>query len=242
MENSPKGGCLMPVYALGNTPELFPPAEGADPSGLVAVGGDLSPRRLLAGYRQGIFPWYEQGVPILWHSPDPRFVLDLERFHLPGSLKKVIRRDIYQVRYDTDFEGVMRGCATARRPGQRGTWITDEMIEGYVELHRLGHAHSAESWSSGILVGGLYGVALGSIFFGESMFARAADASKVAFAVLVEQLKSWGFTLVDCQMETEHLARFGAESWTRSRFLETLQGCLKSRTEITDRQGPWTFG
>lgn len=226
----------MPIFLLNDDEEAFPPPALADPSGILAVGGDLSPRRLIAAYARGIFPWYSDGQPILWHSPDPRFVLEPSKLHVPKSLRKAIRQGRFDFRLDTAFEQVITRCAEVRRPGQRGTWITDDMHDAYVELHRLGFAHSAESWAEGQLVGGLYGVSLGSVFFGESMFALAPDASKAAFAQLVERLVAWGFTLIDCQQETEHLARFGAEAWPRPRFLEALEEGLKHPT----RRGPWT--
>jgi leucyl/phenylalanyl-tRNA--protein transferase len=224
------------VFLLGQDPEAFPPPERADRSGLLAVGGDLSPARLLAGYRRGIFPWYSEGQPILWHSPNPRFVLLPGQLHVPRSLEKVLRRRTYDVRADTAFPEVLSACAVAPRPGQDGTWITDAMRAAYVELSRLGYAHCAEAWQGEELVGGLYGVSLGSAFFGESMFALAPDASKLAFVTLVEKVAGWGFTLVDCQVETEHLARFGAEHVPRRRFLEALQDALARPTRI----GPWT--
>jgi leucyl/phenylalanyl-tRNA--protein transferase len=227
----------VPVYRLGPDPTLFPPADGADENGLVAVGGDLSPRRLLSGYAQGIFPWYSEGLPILWHSPDPRFVLEPAALHVPKSLRKQQKRGTYEVRLDTAFAAVIDACAGARRPGQRGTWITDDMRAAYIELHRLGFAHSAESWKDGELVGGLYGVGLGSVYFGESMFSRAPDASKVAFVTLVEQLVRWGVSLIDCQQETAHLARFGATPWPRPKFLAAVTAGLAAPT----RQGKWTI-
>jgi leucyl/phenylalanyl-tRNA--protein transferase len=226
----------LPVFLLGPDPEGFPPAERADRTGLLAVGGDLSPARLLAAYRRGIFPWSSEGQPILWHSPHPRFVLEPRDFHLPRSLGKVLKRKTFEVRFDSAFAEVIGACAETPRPGQSGTWITDEMREAYVELHRMGYAHSAESWQEGKLVGGLYGISLGSAFFGESMFAHAPDASKVAFAELVQRFQAWGFTLIDCQQESAHLARFGAAPWPRSRFLEALRIALAQPT----RRGPWT--
>lgn len=228
----------MAVYRLGEDPELFPPPGEADESGLLAVGGDLSPRRLLSAYAQGIFPWYSEGQPLLWHSPDPRFVLLPDALHVAGSLKKTLKRGPYEVRLDTAFAQVIDACARTPRPGQEGTWITREMKEAYVALHRLGFAHSAEAWRGSELVGGLYGVSLGSAFFGESMFAHAPDASKVAFATLVEWLKGRGFTLVDCQVYTDHLARFGAELWPRPRFLAALAHALEAPT----LRGKWSLG
>lgn len=236
----------MPIYKLGKNPELFPPPDMADEDGLLAVGGDLSPRRLLAAYRRGIFPWYSDDLPILWHSPDPRFVLEPSKLHVPRSLEKTLRKGTYDIRLDTAFEKVIEGCAQTRRPGQRGTWITDEMLDAYVALHKLGHAHSAEAWTrekegdregEPELVGGLYGVALGGVFFGESMFARAPDASKAAFVTLVRKLADWGYSLIDCQQETSHLARFGAEPWPRERFLAALEHGLKQ----PGHEGRWTL-
>jgi leucyl/phenylalanyl-tRNA--protein transferase len=224
----------VPVYRLSDE-LVFPPPEGASREGLVAIGGDASPERLLLGYAQGIFPWPHEGYPLLWFSPDPRFVLVPTRAHLPRSLRKVMRRGTYEVRFDTRFVDVMRGCQEAYRPGQDGTWITDELVEGYGALHRLGFAHSVESYRDGELVGGLYGVGLGRMFFGESMFARAPDASKVAFAVLLAHLARWGFEIVDCQVHTEHLARFGAVEVRRKSFLATLRAAVAHET----RRGPW---
>lgn len=197
----------------------------------------MRPERLLTAYTRGIFPWYSEGLPILWHCPDPRFVLEPSKLHVPRSLEKALRRGTYEVRLDTAFEQVIDRCARIRRPGQQGTWITREMRAAYVELHRLGFAHSAESWSGGELEGGLYGVSLGSVFFGESMFALAPDASKVAFVTLVRQLVRWNFNLIDCQQQTEHLARFGAESWPRRRFLAELKRGLQAPS----RRGRWSL-
>ncbi|WP_338869973.1 leucyl/phenylalanyl-tRNA--protein transferase [Myxococcus stipitatus] len=227
----------MPIYLLSEEhPELFPPPERADKSGVLAVGGDLSPERLLAAYSRGIFPWFSEGDPILWHSPDPRFVLEPDKLHVGRSLRKTMARGDYEVRYDTAFARVITECGRVPRPGQSGTWITDEMLSAYVALHERGFAHSVEAWAGGELKGGLYGVSLGAAFFGESMFALAPDASKVAFATAVERFKAWGFQFIDCQVETEHLARFGAESWTRKRFLTALRRALDEPT----RQGAWT--
>lgn len=226
----------MPVYRLGADPELFPPPELAEPGGLLAVGGDLSPQRLLNAYSRGIFPWYSEGQPILWHSPDPRFVLEPERLHVGKSLRKELKRGTYDVRADTAFAQVVAACARTPRPGQNGTWITDEMQAAYGKLHQLGYAHSIEAWRGEELVGGLYGVSLGAAYFGESMFAHAPDASKVAFVRAVEVFREWGFYLVDCQVETEHLARFGAEHWDRADFLKALNEVLEEDT----RRGSWT--
>jgi leucyl/phenylalanyl-tRNA---protein transferase len=227
----------LPVYRLHPTEVTFPPAEGAHPSGLVAVGGDLRPQRLLGAYAEGIFPWYSEGQPILWHSPDPRFVLTVDRLHVPRSLAKAIRRSTFAVRFDTAFAQVIAACAEVERPGQGGTWITAEMRTAYEALHHLGYAHSAEAYQGGELVGGVYGVSLGGAFFGESMFARAPDASKVAFVALVERLDALGIRLIDCQQETEHLARFGAEPWPRHKFLRALRAAVREPT----RQGSWSY-
>ncbi len=224
---------LMPVFRLTQRLE-FPPPELAQ-DGLLAVGGDLRPERLVLAYSMGIFPWYEEGQPILWHSPDPRMVLRVADLRVPRSVDKARRKGLYAVTLDTAFEDVIRRCAETPRNGQRGTWITPEMQRAYAELHRQGLAHSAEAWSEGQLVGGLYGVSLGDVFFGESMFAHAPDASKVAFVALVGSLAGWGLQLVDCQVYTDHLARFGASEWPRSEYLEALRRALEAPT----RRGPW---
>jgi leucyl/phenylalanyl-tRNA--protein transferase len=228
----------VPIYFLGDDPEAFPPPEKADRSGLLAVGGDLTPQRLLSAYARGIFPWYSEGQPILWHSPNPRFVLEPEGLHVGKSLRKTLKAGTYEVRYDTAFADVITHCGRVPRPGQDGTWITDAMRSAYLELHRLGFAHSVEAWAGGELKGGLYGVSLGAAFFGESMFALAPDASKVAFVTAVERFKGWGFHFIDCQVETAHLARFGAQHWPRRRFLSALARALEEPT----RRGKWTEG
>ena len=211
-------------FWLGPDP-VFPPAELAHASGLLAVGGDLRPERLLAAYRAGIFPWPlgEVDDPMFWFSPDPRFVLRPAELHVSRSLRRSLRAGRFEVRLDTAFEPVVRACAATRRRHEHGTWISEPMVEAYAELHRLGHAHSAESFRDGRLVGGLYGVAIGGAFFGESMFYTEADASKIAFVTLVGELAAGGFRLVDCQQETAHLARFGARPIPRRRFLRELQ-------------------
>jgi leucyl/phenylalanyl-tRNA--protein transferase len=216
----------------------FPPPERAlaEPNGLLAVGGDLSLARLLEAYRQGIFPWFGRGEPILWWSPDPRMVLLPEAFRLSRSLARRLRRGDFQVRADTAFERVMQACAEPR-PGQPGTWIGTEMRVAYGELHRLGHAHSVETWRGDELVGGLYGVAIGRAFYGESMFSRASDASKVALAQLVAQLRRWGFGLIDCQMETAHLASLGARPIPRAEFGRRLAELV----HLPGVPGPWRF-
>lgn len=216
----------------------FPPSDQAldDPNGLLAGGGDLSPERLLHAYRRGIFPWYEADQPILWWSPDPRAVVFPDRLHVSKSLRKVLRRGDFQVTADQAFERVMTACGEPR-DGAAGTWITPEMLAAYIEMHRLGYAHSVEVWRSGELVGGLYGLALGRVFFGESMFSRADNASKVAFVHLVEQLSAWQFQLVDCQVSSAHLFSLGAEEISRKEFEKILLDCAY----LPSISGPWTL-
>jgi len=202
----------------------FPPVSTAltEPNGLLAAGADLSAERLIDAYRHGIFPWYSEDQPLLWWSPDPRMVLFPAELRLTRSLKKRLRRDDYEIRTDTSFEQVMRACAEPR-PGQGGTWITDDMVNAYCSVHAQGLAHSVETWIDGELAGGLYGIALGRIFYGESMFTRVTDASKLAFAHLVRQIERWGFGMIDCQMKTPHLATFGAREIPRGEFMRKLQ-------------------
>lgn len=227
----------MPIYRL-TSQLIFPDPNDADPDGLLAIEGDLDPQRLLLAYAQGIFPWPHEGLPLLWFSPDPRMVLVPAELHISRSLRKTMHKGVFEVRFDTAFCQVMRACAATPRHGQQGTWVTDDMIHAYCCLHDLGFAHSAEAWAAGELLGGLYGVSLGGAFFGESMFAQRSDASKVAFVYLVRQLQKWGFRFVDCQMYTDHLARFGAVEWSRRRFLQTLAQALQMPT----RRGAWTDG
>lgn len=210
----------------------FPPLETAmrEPNGLLAAGGDLSPERLLAAYRHGCFPWYQEGQPLLWWSPDPRTVLYPEELHVSRSLAKKLRQGVFDVTFDRAFRDVIEGCA-APRDYADGTWITTPMQNAYVKLHQLGVAHSVEVWQDGQLVGGLYGLAMGRLFFGESMFSRATDASKVGFVTLVERLRGWDFKLIDCQMPTQHLASFGARAIPRRIFAEALAKYL-------DESGP----
>ncbi|MEK0364073.1 leucyl/phenylalanyl-tRNA--protein transferase [Pseudomonas sp. CBC3] len=201
----------------------FPPLEKAlrEPNGLLAAGGDLSSERLLAAYRHGCFPWYQDGQPMLWWSPDPRTVLYPEELHISRSLRKKLRQGPFSVTFDRAFREVIEGCAAPRSYAD-GTWITTTMQHAYVRLHQLGIAHSVEVWQDQQLVGGLYGLAMGRLFFGESMFSRATDASKIGFVTLVERLQDWGFKMIDCQMPTQHLASFGARSISREAFAETL--------------------
>jgi len=226
------------VLKPGSVDLRFPPVELASPEGLLAVGGDLRAERLLEAYRHGIFPWYNPGQPILWWSPDPRAVLFPAKLRVSRSLGKTLRRKKFAVTLDTAFRDVMQQCAAPRnhRAGP-GTWITPEMIEAYCVLHARGLTHSVESWLDGKLAGGLYGVALGSAFFGESMFSRETDASKVAFVRLVRQLEHWGFALVDCQLPSAHLSSLGAEEIRRREFLERLEQALPQ----PGRPGHWRF-
>ena len=222
----------------------FPPPEHAlsSPNGLLAAGCDLSVSRLLNAYRSGIFPWFNEGEPILWWSPDPRMVLFPDEFKMSRSLRKAIRRNNYTIRTDRCFAEVMHACA-APRSTQQGTWIHPEVIAAYSELHCLGYAHSVETWIDGELAGGLYGVAMGKIFFGESMFSRKSDASKIAFAHLVAQLAKWGFVLIDCQVKTTHLASLGAREIPRNVFNQILEQHIahampKDRTAERERHAP----
>lgn len=215
---------------------VFPDPALADPSGLLGVGGDLDPDRLLLAYRQGIFPWYPDG-PVLWWSPDPRTVLWTDRLVVQRSLAKRVRQERYRLTLDRAFEEVVERCARVPRPGQNGTWITPEMKAAYGQLHALGHAHSVEAWEGETLVGGLYGVAVGRLFAGESMFADRPDASKIAFVHLVRQLEAWGFPLVDCQVRTAHLERFGAEEMARDEYVAACRALAAEPSRV----GPWSF-
>lgn len=209
----------------------FPALENAmrEPNGLLAGGGDLSADRLIAAYRHGCFPWYQQGQPILWWSPDPRTVLFPDELHVSRSLGKLLRQGRYRVTFDQDFPAVIQACAEPRAYAD-GTWITDSMQAAYIELHARGFAHSVEVWDGDALVGGLYGLAMGQLFFGESMFSRADNASKVGFATLVEHLQTWGFVLIDCQMPTDHLLSLGARSIPRQTFADCLREHLDKST------------
>ncbi len=216
----------------------FPPVEQATPEGLLAVGGDLRPERLLEAYRHGIFPWYNENDPILWWSPDPRAVLFPNKLHVPRSLKKRLRSNAFAVTLDTCFRQIMEQCAGPRpQYPEGGTWITEDMLDAYTHLHELGYAHSVESWQEGRLVGGVYGVAIGGAFFAESMFTRVDNASKVALVKLVTQLQAWNFRLIDCQQSSPHVMRFGAEEIARSDFVDQLIAALK----LPDRRGRWEF-
>jgi len=212
-----------PYWLSPQDPELFPDVELAltDPDGLLAIGGDLSVERLLAAYRQGIFPWYSEQQPVLWWSPNPRSVLFPEELKISRSLRKTLRKNRFQVTFDQAFADVITRCAAPRKDGL-GTWITGEMQQAYRHLHAAGFAHSVEAWYQDQLVGGLYGVAMGKVFFGESMFANMTDASKVAFVVLTGHLQQWQFGLIDCQVETEHLNSLGARNIPRRQFIDYL--------------------
>jgi len=228
----------MPLFALDIDELSFPDPERAGPEGLLAIGGDFSPRRLISAYASGIFPWMVHlGKPV-WFSPDPRMVLEPRALHVPRSLAKVIRRGDFEIRFDTAFEQVIEACRRAARPGQDGSWISRPYVRGLLELHANQVAHSVEAWRDGVLVGGLYGLSLGRVFFGESMFAEVADASKVAFATLVHTLAGQGFALIDCQQETHHLARFGASPWPRRLFLQRLRAQVAEETDLTFWQRP----
>lgn len=217
---------------------FFPPVETAltEPNGLLAIGGDLSVERLLDAYRHGIFPWFNPGEPILWWSPDPRMVLAPDEIRVTRSLAKRIRNGGFEVRVDTAFADVMRACA-APRNAATGTWISSAMVAAYTRLHQAGYAHSVETWHHGVLVGGLYGVAIGRMFYGESMFSRESDASKVALVRLAQQLQRWQFGLIDCQMETAHLAGLGARTVPRAAFTARLAELVN----LPHRPGPWRF-
>lgn len=218
--------------------QAFPHPERAlaEPDGLLAVGGSLTPRRLLRAYRMGIFPWYSSGQPILWWSPDPRTVIYPAQIKISRSLRKTIRQERFSVTMDTVFTTVIQRCSEPR-DGEVGTWITPEMRMAYGKLHQLGYAHSVETWQASELVGGLYGVAIGQVFYGESMFSRVTDASKVALVALAMQLMDWGYALIDCQMHTSHLLSMGAEDIPRRTFLSLLNRYCP----LAGHDGPWQF-
>ncbi len=212
-------------YWLKQDDLSFPDPENAltEPNGLLAVGGDLSLERLLSAYKLGIFPWYEDGQPILWWSPDPRMVVFPDELHISKSLKKIINRKVFKVSFNQNFPAVILACANQRSKNRDGTWITDEIQQAYIHLHQAGWAHSVEVWDDNNLVGGLYGIALGKIFFGESMFNEQNNASKVAFVYLTQNLKNQNFKLIDCQVSSEHLASLGAKEIRREKFMQHLQ-------------------
>lgn len=219
----------MPVYFL-NDSLVFPDPRYAESSGLLAVGGDLQVERLLLAYKSGIFPWYSEGDPILWFSPDPRLILIPDRLRVSMSLKKVLNSDAFEVRFDTCFSEVIYRCSKTKRKDQNGTWLTKEMIDAYIEMHKEGYAHCVETYQNGELVGGLYGVSIGGAFFGESMFHTMSNTSKVALFHLVERLKSWDFDFIDSQVPTEHMRRLGAQEIDRENFLKMLKKTLAKKT------------
>lgn len=219
----------MPVFLL-NEDLVFPDPEAANPDGLLAIGGDLRPDRLLLAYEMGIFPWYSPPDPVLWWCPDPRCVLYCKQLKVSKSMRNVLNQGMFTVTFDEAFKEVMLGCKNAQRPGQDGTWITQEVIDSYSYLHRLGVAHSVEVWHEGRLVGGLYGVSLGRMFFGESMFSEMSNASKVGFIHLVRSLDAMDFELIDCQIYNDHLGSLGAELIPRRQFLDTLAAALNTDT------------
>jgi leucyl/phenylalanyl-tRNA--protein transferase len=213
----------------------FPSVDEADENGVIAIGGDLSSNRLLAAYRLGIFPWPHNGLPLLWFCPDPRFVLEPRKFVINQSLKKILKQTSWTIKADTNFLSVINKCAAKKRHEQDGTWITPEVIEGYHALYRLGFAHSIEAYDQDELIGGLYGVSIGSIFFGESMFFEKTNASKICFLTLIAHLIEWEFSLVDCQIYTSHLEKFGAQPMNRDHFLKIIGVNTQSPTKM----GPW---
>ena len=215
----------------------FPPVDGASPDGVLCTGGNLSPGMLLSAYRQGVFPWFNDEDPIVWWSPDPRFILLPRELHVSGTMRKILKKRPYELRLDTAFSAVIQACSTTPRPGQRGTWITGDMIEAYERLHALGYAHSVEAWKDGRLEGGLYGLSLGSAFFGESMFSLEPDASKAAFLPFVWLLAEAGFTLVDSQVRTAHVESMGGRNVPRDEYLAMLSAALESPTLKGDWSG-----
>ena len=226
----------MPVYQLSDD-LIFPSPYLASKEGLLAIGGDLSPKRLLLAYSNGIFPWYSEGEPILWWSPDPRLVLYPAELNVSRSLKKVLKQDIFKVTLDRAFQDVIAECARVRQENHEGTWIVDDMVQAYCRLHESGFAHSFEVWHDNRLAGGLYGVSLGKCFFGESMFTRITNASKVAMVALVEHLQQLNFDFIDCQITTAHLTRFGAREVSRANYLDELAEALKAAT----LNGKWSL-
>ncbi|MDH3358721.1 MAG: leucyl/phenylalanyl-tRNA--protein transferase [Desulfobacteraceae bacterium] len=226
----------MPVFLLSDTIE-FPPPHLASEEGLLAVGGDLSQKRLLLAYRMGIFPWFSNNEPILWWSPDPRLVLYPHEFKISKTIKKIIKKEVFKVTMDLAFNEVINQCAQVRLKKNQGTWIVKDMIDAYCNLHESGFAHSVEVWQGGDLAGGLYGVSLGKCFFGESMFTRVSNASNIGLVKLLEHLKKLSFDMIDCQVATEHLTRFGARQIPRIRFLNQLEKSLKAPTI----KGKWDY-
>jgi leucyl/phenylalanyl-tRNA--protein transferase len=226
----------MPVYLLPEEP-IFPHPSEAEPDGLIAIGGDLSPARILNAYRSGIFPWFQDDDDIFWFSPDPRMVLFPGEIRISASLQRVLKCGKFRIRYDTSFSEVMKACAEVTREGQNGTWIDPDFIKAYTRLYKLGFAHSVEAYHDGILAGGLYGICIGKAFFGESMFHLVADASKVAFYHLVQKVKTWQFHFIDCQVETDLFKRLGARPIPRPEYLELLDEAIR----VQAHKGSWTL-
>ncbi|MGB2692650.1 MAG: leucyl/phenylalanyl-tRNA--protein transferase [Thermodesulfobacteriota bacterium] len=226
----------MTVYLLDDS-LVFPNPSHAEETGLLAVGGDLRVERLLLAYKNGIFPWYSKGDPIMWFSPDPRLIIFLDDLHVPTKLKKIIKSKVFEVRFDTSFHDVITKCSKSDRRGQEGTWITDDMIEAYIKLHNEGYAHSVETFHEGKLVGGLYGVSLGGVFFGESMFFEMSNASKIALFSLVEKLREWNFDFVDSQVPNDHMISLGGKEVERAVFLNLLKSSMLKQTKL----GKWKF-
>ena len=224
----------MPLYQLKDK-LIFPPAELAGKDGLLAIGGDLSPERLLLAYSSGIFPWFSEGDPILWWAPSPRLVIFPDEFKIPKRLARLVRQKKFSVTMDTDFRGVIAACATSNGRKEKGTWITREMEAAYCLLHDMGYAHSVECWHDGKLAGGLYGISLGGFFFGESMFSREGNSSKVALVFLVKRLLAWDFDLIDCQMKTPHLIQLGAREIPGPEFQKLLAKSMARPTQA----GKW---
>jgi leucyl/phenylalanyl-tRNA--protein transferase len=225
---------MMPIFQLGEQ-IVFPPVELSTKEGILAVGGDLSTRRLITAYKNGIFPWYSDGEPILWWSPDPRFVLFTDELYVSKTMRQVLNREIFTVKFDTAFREVITACKKTKRKRERGTWITDDMLEAYCNLNELGYAHSIEAWSDGKLAGGLYGISLGGCFFGESMFSARSNASKAALIVLTRKLNEHGFMFIDSQVYTEHMESMGARDIPRDEYITLLKKGLKQRTIL----GSW---
>lgn len=223
------------IFLLNNNEFSFPDASSAPKNLPLAIGADLNPARLILAYKSGIFPWYDKNSPIMWWSPDPRFVLFLNEMHISHSLSKIIRKNLFKISVDQDFEKVINFCAKVKRKNQDDTWITDEMIETYINLHKLGYAHSIEAWQNDELVGGLYGVCIGSIFFGESMFHIKENASKIAFAKFLYALKErTSIDLIDCQIYTDYLASFGAKLIPREQYLQLLKQRINEDNKISN--------
>ncbi|KAB7890343.1 leucyl/phenylalanyl-tRNA--protein transferase [Poseidonibacter ostreae] len=222
----------MNIYPLDKNSYIFPNPIYADDKGLLAYGGDLNPSRIMTAYLNGIFPWYNESDPILWWSPNPRCILDFEDFKISKSLRKVIDKNIFEIKFDTNFTQVMKECKNINRENQKGTWIQDELIEAYTKLHEMGFAHSFEAYFNGELVGGGYGINIGNIFCGESMFAKKTDASKVALYFLVQRLKEKGFSFIDCQIPTPHLLSLGAKTIDRNEFILNVKKSSENLKEF----------